>query len=140
MNSVKPRTWLCAVALAGFANGAIALPEFDRDRTAALATSLIRSEFEKHPQSAIPGVDFDHPVVTAARAGSGRNFVFVSFSSTFAKWGAYVIFELCVGPARAVPNGYGKVIDIDDFRHGVSRIGVATKLALPDVCAAKPAT
>lgn len=140
MKTVNPRIWLWAVALAGFANGAMALPEFDRERTVALATSLIRSEFEKHPQSTIPGVDFEHPVVMAAHAGAGRDFVFVSFTSTFAKWGAYVIFELCGSPTHAVPNGYGKVIDIDDFRHSVSKIGAATKLALPDVCAAKSAT
>jgi hypothetical protein len=140
MTTVNPRIWLWAAALAGVATAAAAPPAFDRDRTIELATILIRAEFEKHPAAAIPGVDFEHPEVTAVRAASGRGIVFVSFASTFAKWGAYAILELCGEPPRAVPNGYGKVIDIGDFREAVARIGPATKLALPDVCAMHPAT
>ncbi|HZF14590.1 MAG TPA: hypothetical protein VE046_01480 [Steroidobacteraceae bacterium] len=127
---------LSAIALASLANATAAAPAFDSKRAVELAATLIRLEFEKHPAAAIPGVDFDHPEVTAVRAGSGREFVFVSFHSTFANWGAYAIFELCGAPAHAVPNGYGKVIDIGDFRDAVAKIGPATKLALPKVCTA----
>ncbi len=136
MTTLKPRNWLWTAALAALAATASATPVFDRERTVELATTLIRAEFAKHPAAAIPGVDFDHPAVAAVHAGSGREFVFVSFASTFARWGAYAIFELCGTPARAVPDGYGKVIDIGDFRDAVSRIGPATKLALPDACKA----
>jgi len=127
---------VCLAALSGLASAADTPFRFDRQPTIELAVAHIRAEFEKHPQAALPGVDFEHPLVVAVRDGAQRRFVFVSFTSTLAKWGEYVIFELCGSPAHAVMNRAGKVIDIDFFREVVSKLGPTTKLALPNVCAA----
>ena len=131
------RTCFSCLALAMPAICAAAAPfNFDRRQTIELAVELVRSNFAKHPAAAIPGVDFDHPQMTAVRTPPGRDFIFVSFDSTFAKWGTYAIFELCGPAARVVPNGIGKVINIGDFREIVAGIRPTTRLALPDVCGA----
>jgi hypothetical protein len=136
MRAIQLHMLLWATALAGSASAADAPLHFDRQQVIEQATAQIRSEFQKHPQAALPGVDYDHPLVAAVRAQSQRSFVIVTFTSTLAKWGEYAIFEMCGTPARAVPNGAGKVIDIEIFREVVSGIGPTTKLALPNVCAA----
>lgn len=133
------RSWFWLLALATSAICAAAAPfAFDRQQVVDMAVALVRSNFAKHPAAAIPGVDFDHPQLTAVRAEPRRDFIFVSFSSSFARWGTYAIFELCGSSARAVPNGVGKVIDIGDFREIVAGIRPTTRLALPDVCSASP--
>ena len=136
MRTVQRLLLACLAALSGLASAADAPFRFDRQPTIELAVAHIRADFEKHPQDALPGVDFDHPLVVAVRDGAHRRFVFVSFTSTLAKWGEYVIVELCGSPAHAVVNGAGRVIDIDFFRKVVSKLGPTTKLALPNVCAA----
>jgi hypothetical protein len=127
---------LWAAAMAGLASAAEAPFRFDRQQLIERAAAEIRSEFEKHPQAAVPGIDYGHPVVTAVRAQSQRRFVVVSFASTLAQWGEYVIFEQCRASVRIVPSGSGRVIDIGIFREVVSKIGPKTRLALPDACAA----
>jgi hypothetical protein len=137
MKALRPCLWLLGVAIPAI-SAAAAPFDFDRRQAIDMAVTLVRSNFAKHPAAAIPGVDFDHPLVTAVRTQARRDFIFVSFASTFAKWGTYAIFELCGPTARAVPNGVGKVIDIGDFREIVAAIGPTTRLALPDVCGANP--
>ena len=138
MKAVPPCLLLLAVAMPAI--GSAAEPfDFNRGQTIDMAVTLVRSNFAKHPAAAIPGVDFDHPEVTAVRTQPHRDFIFVSFASTLANWGTYAIFELCGPSARAVPNGVGKVIDIGDFRAIVAGIRPTTRLALPDVCSASHA-
>lgn len=134
MRRIHVQAWLLAVAASWPACAADAPFHFDPRQAIELAVGQIRSEIDRHPQAAVPGVDFEHPRLAAVRAHSNRRFVFVSFDSALAKWGAYTILEVCDRPARLVPNGVGKVIDIEVFREVVSRIGPATTLALPSVC------
>jgi hypothetical protein len=134
MTAIRFQLLLWSAVLPVFASAAGAPFHFDRPQTIELATALIRSEFEKHPQAALPGVDIDHPLVVAVRDGAQRRFVFVSFASTLAQWGEYVIFELCGTPTRMVVNRAGRVIDVGFFREAVSKLGPTTKLGLPDVC------
>jgi hypothetical protein len=136
MRAVQLLVVLWAAAMPGLAGAADAPFPFDREQSIELATAYIRAEFQNHPQAALPGVDFEHPLVVGVRDGSQRRFVFVSFTSTLAKWGEYVIFELCGPSAHAVPNRAGKVIDIEFFREVVSKIDPTTRLALPNVCGA----
>jgi len=136
MKAIQLHVLLWAAAMAAPASAADAQFHFDRQQVIERAIAQVRSEFQKHPQAALPGVDYDHPLVAALRAQSQRRFVIVTFTSTLAKWGEYAIFEMCGTPARAVPNGAGKVIDIEIFREIVSGIGPTTRLALPNVCAA----
>ncbi len=138
MKAIRPCLWLLAVAAPAICAAATPF-HFDRRQTVDLAVTLVRSSFAKHPAAAIPGVDFDHPRVTAVRTQAHRDFVFVSFASTLANWGTYAIFELCGPSAYAVPNGVGKVIDIGDFRAIVAGIRPTTRLALPEVCSASRA-
>jgi hypothetical protein len=107
--------------------------QFDREQAIALAAARIRAEALKYPQSAVPGVDFDHPLVVAVRA-QNRKFVFVSFTSALAKWGEYAAFEVCSGSSNVVPIASGKVIDIEAFRDEVGKIGPKTAVDLRNVC------
>jgi hypothetical protein len=137
MKAIKPCLWLLGAAMPAI--GAAAGPfDFDRRQAIDMAVTLVRTNFAKHPAAAIPGVDFEHPLVTAVRTQPRRDFIFVSFASSFAQWGAYAIFEVCGPTARVVANGVGKVIDIGDFRAIVAGIGPKTRLALPDVCSKSP--
>jgi hypothetical protein len=134
MRTFQLQLLLWAAALPGLGSAADAPLHFDRQQTIALTTAHIRSEFQVHPAAALPGIEFEHPLVVAVRDQSRRRFVFVSFKSTLAHWGEYVIFELCGPSDHAVVNRAGKVIDIDYFREIVSKIGPTTTLALPNVC------
>jgi hypothetical protein len=107
--------------------------QFDRQQAIELAAARIRAEALKYPQSAVPGVDFEHPLVVAVRA-QHRKFVFVSFISTLAKWGEYAAFEVCSGSSNVVPIASGKVIDIEVFREEVAKISRATAVDLRSVC------
>jgi hypothetical protein len=107
--------------------------QFDRQQAIDLAAARIRAEALKYPQSAVPGVDFDHPLVVAVRAQQ-RKFVFVSFASTLAKWGEYAAFEVCGGSTKVVPIASGKVIDIEAFRDEVAKISRTTAVDLRNVC------
>jgi hypothetical protein len=63
-----------------------------------------------------------------------RKLVFVTFTSTLAKWGEYAAFEVCGGSLNVVPIASGKVIDIDAFRDEVVRINSTTHVELRRVC------
>jgi hypothetical protein len=107
--------------------------KFSRGQAIELAAARIHAEALKYPQSAVPGVDFDHPLVVAVHA-QNRKLVFVSFTSALAKWGEYAAFEVCSGSSNVVPIASGKVIDIEAFRDEVAKIGPKTAVDLRNVC------
>jgi hypothetical protein len=107
--------------------------KFNRQQAIDLASARIHAEALKFPQSAVPGVDFGHPLVVAVRA-QNRKFVFVSFTSALAKWGEYAAFEVCSGSSNVVPIASGKVIDIEAFRDEVAKIRPKTAIDLRNVC------
>ena len=133
MIAIRFAALLCAACLSVAAAAAEPPFKFDRQQAIDLAAARIRTEAQKYPQSAVPGVDFDHPLVAAVRAQQ-RKFVFVSFTSTLAKWGEYASFEVCAGSTRVVPIASGKVIDIEAFRDEVARISPTTAVDLRNVC------
>jgi hypothetical protein len=133
MVAIRFAALLCAVCLSVAAVAAEPPFKFDRQQAIDLAAARIRTEAQKYPQSAVPGVDFDHPLVVAVRAQQ-RKFVFVSFTSTLAQWGEYAAFEVCGASSKVVPIASGKVIDIEAFRDEVAGISQTTAVDLRNVC------
>ena len=105
-----------------------------RKMAVGLAVAHVRAEYRKFPQSALPGLDFDHPQVIVRRAGSGRRLVFVSFDSRLARWGQYVTFEVCAHSSRIVRVDSGRISDVDLYRKMVATTDVATPSRLPSGC------
>lgn len=135
MVAIRFAALLLSVCLSATAGAAEPPFKFNRQQAIDLAAARIRAEARKYPQSALPGVDFDHPLVVAVRA-QNRKLVFVSFASTLAKWGEYAALELCGSSSKVIPIASGKVIDIEVFRNEVAKIGPATPIYLRNVCAA----
>ncbi len=133
MVAIRFAALLLAVSLSGATDAAEPPFKFNREQAIELAAARIRAEALKYPQSAVPGVDFEHPLVVAVRAQQ-RKFVFVSFTSTLAKWGEYAAFEVCGGSSKVVPIASGKVIDIEAFREEVAKISRTTAVDLRNVC------
>ena len=133
MIAIRIAALLLTASLSGASGAAEPSFKFNRAQAIELAAARIRAEAVKYPQSAVPGVDFEHPLVVAVRAQQ-RKFVFVSFTSTLAKWGEYAAFEVCGGSLDVVPIASGKVIDIEAFRDEVAKITRTTAVDLRNVC------
>ena len=123
-----------AAVLPLYANAADPASLSQRKMAVGLAVAHVRAEFRKFPQSALPGLDFDHPQVIARTAGSGRRLVFVSFDSKLARWGQYVTFEVCAHSSRIVRVDSGRISDVDLYRKMVATVDVATPSRLPLGC------
>ncbi len=134
MGTIRWPAYLLIASLSTMADAAEPPFKYDRQQVVELAVARIRAEAQRYPQSAIPGVDYDHPLVVAVRARHQRRFVFVSFTSTLANWGAYVVFEQCSASQNVLRSASGKVINIEMFRDLVSRIDSTTPIELRSVC------
>jgi hypothetical protein len=107
---------------------------FDRQLAVELAVAYVHADYRQRPDFALPGVDYEHPVVVAVRDDHRRKLVFVTFTSTKAKWGAYVVLELCDSSSLLRPVDTANVDNIESYRAEVAKINSRIYVALPGVC------
>lgn len=105
-----------------------------RKMAVGLAVAHLRAEMRKFPQSALPGIDYDHPQVLARNARGGRRLIFVSFNSKLANWGEYVAFEVCAHSSRVVRVDTGRLNDVALYRRMLATSDAATPNRLPSMC------
>ena len=84
--------WAVAALVAQATSGSAF--QYDRQLAEELATAYVRSHFRARPDHIVLGLDYRKPVVIATTA-SGRQLVFVTFTSSTGKGGASVAFEQC---------------------------------------------
>lgn len=107
---------------------------FDRQLAIDLAIAYVDADFRARPAIAIPGIDFEHPEVTTAIAAQSRRYVFVTFSSSKAREGAFATFQVCADTPSLMPVDSGTTGDIGAMRAAHGAVGPETHVALPDGC------
>jgi len=120
---------------------------FNYDRTLAveLSVSYVRSYFRQWAKAALPGVDYQHPQVTAVQDADHRELVFVSFVSTRVAssaggwhWGVTVSFQLCKEPPLLRLAEISTTDSIEAERADHASIDKHIWVTLQNVCPALP--
>ena len=125
---------LTAIMLPLLASAADSPSTSQRKMAVGLAVAHVRAESRRFPQTALPGIDFDHPQVVTRRARGGRRLVFVSFDSKLPKWGEYVTFEVCAHSSKVVRIAAGRLSDLGLYRSMLAKGDATTPNNLPSGC------